>query len=48
MNEKELPKLLTIKQYCLLHEVSRQTVYRWIKAKKLVVIKIGDQQLIVA
>lgn len=42
----DITKVLTIQDYASKNKITRQTVYNWIKEKKVQTVKIGSQQFI--
>lgn len=42
----DLSKVLTIQGYAERKGITRQTVYNWIKEKKIETIKLGNQQFV--
>lgn len=42
----DLTKVLTIQDYAKKQNITRQTVYNWIKEKRIQTVKIGSQQFV--
>jgi len=42
----DLTKVLTIQDYATSKNITRQTVYNWIKEKRIQTVKIGSQQFV--
>ncbi len=42
----DLTKVLTIQDYAKKQNITRQTVYNWIKENKIKTVKIGSQQFV--